>query len=250
MTDLATQAHTLWGLELPPESPALFDAYAALLLEWNQKFNLTSITDPEGVRVKHFLDSLSLLTLPNLPEKPHVIDVGAGAGLPGLALQIARPAWRVTLNDATGKKVNFIQQVIQTLGLGNAAAFQMRAEDAGQHADHREKYDLVLARALARLPILVEYLLPLCRLGGLVVAMKGETAPTELKDANYAIQELGGMFEGLHTIILPNVEIPHYLVCIRKVEATPKAYPRRAGLPTQSPLGASSPQNDSPPRAR
>lgn len=236
MTDLKEQAKLLFNLALSDEMVQMFNSYAAQIIEWNQRFNLTSITDLAGIQVKHFLDSLSLFALPNLPEKAHVIDVGTGAGLPGIALKIIRPAWQVTLIDATGKKITFLNHVINTLGLKEIIALQIRAEDAGQDKRHREHYDWVVARAVARLPTLAEYLLPLCRVGGLCVAMKGDTAQTEIEDAAYALRILGGQFDPPQTIWLPTIETPRYLIPIRKVAPTPSQYPRRAGIPSQKPL--------------
>jgi 16S rRNA (guanine527-N7)-methyltransferase len=236
MIDLKEQAKTLFKLDLSDEMLRAFDLYTAQLIEWNQRFNLTSITDPEEIQIKHFLDSLSLLTLPNLPEKAQVIDVGTGAGLPGIVLKIVHPRWRVTLIDATAKKIKFLNHVIKTLGFDHTTAQQIRAEDAGQNKRYREQYDLVVARAVARLPTLVEYLLPLCRMGGLCVAMKGDTAQTEMEDAAFALKILGGQLEPLPTISLPTLDQFRYLIPIRKVAPTPSQYPRRAGIPSQKPL--------------
>lgn len=233
---LAALAQTHFNIELSAEMSATFDRYAAELLDWNTRLNLTSITDPYEVRIKHFLDALSLLSLPDLPAEAKVIDVGTGAGLPGLALGIVRPGWQITLMDATGKKVDFLSHVIQTLQLPNVRAIKMRAEEAGQHAQHRAQYDLVVARAVARLPILLEYLLPLGKVGGLCIAMKGETAQAERDDSTYALQVLGGEVTTIHPIKLPEVENTHYLVTIRKTKKTPAEYPRRSGLPSKNPL--------------
>lgn len=229
-------AKTHFNLELPDEATAHFATYAALIAEWNERINLTNITEPEEIRIKHFLDSLSVLTLPNLPENPSVIDVGTGAGVPGVPLKIARPAWHVTLMDATRKKIDFLNRVIETLQLSDVRAVQMRAEEAGQHINHREKYDLVIARSVARMPTLAEYLLPLCKVGGLCIAMKGETVYAELEDSKVAFQTLGGELENVTEIHLPNVEHTHYLACIRKTRKSPRKYPRRTGIPTKNPL--------------
>ena len=231
---LGDLAKTHFDLDLSPEALAAFDAYADLLIEWNQRMNLTSIIEPDAIRVKHFLDSLSLLQV--LPERGRFIDVGTGAGLPGIALKIVRPTWRGVLIDSTGKKVDFLNHVIAALGLEGIRAEQLRAEDAGQRKDLRERFDFVTARAVARMPTLAEYLLPLCSVGGLCVAMKGETAQTESEDASLAIQTLGGALEDLIPVQLPDVEQTHYLVCMRKVSPTPKNYPRRVGVPAKNPM--------------
>lgn len=229
-------ARTHFNLEIPVEAAAHFETYAALMTEWNERINLTNITKLEDIRIKHFLDALSVLTLPNLPTKAMVLDMGTGAGVPGLPLKIACPDWSVTLMDATRKKIDFLNLVIETLMLSDIQAVQMRAEEAGQDVHHRETYDLVLARSVARMPTLAEYLLPLCKMGGLCIAMKGETANTELNDAKFALQTLGGELESVHEVHLPNVEHTHYLACIRKVRRTPRKYPRRTGLPSKTPL--------------
>lgn len=237
LTELA-QAH--FKIEISDQAAQQFESYANLISEWNERINLTNITDPTGIRVKHFLDSLSVLTLPNLPEKANVVDVGTGAGVPGVPLKIACPEWHVTLMDATRKKVDFLNMVIETLELPHLQAVQARAEEAGQAPQHREKYDMVIARSVARMPTLAEYLLPLCKVGGLCIAMKGETVYTELEDAKFALQTLGGAVENVQEIQLPNVEHKHYLACIRKTKRTAKKFPRRTGLPTKMPLSEKS----------
>lgn len=233
---LKESAKIHFNLELLDETAARFDAYAALITEWNERINLTNITDPQEIQIKHFLDSLSVLTLPHLPEKATVIDVGTGAGVPGLPLKLVRPQWEITLMDSTRKKIDFLNLVIENLKLTGIRAIQMRAEEAGQDIHHREKYDIVMARSVARMPALAEYLLPLCKVGGLCIAMKGETVYAELEDAKFAFQILGGELETVTEIHLPGVEHTHYLASIRKSKRTPKKYPRRAGVPARYPL--------------
>ncbi len=223
-------------MHLTAEQIAGFEAYHALLLDWNQRMNLTAITEPEAVRVRHFLDSLSVLTLPDLPDRAQVIDIGTGAGLPGVPLAILRPAWTVHLVDATAKKIRFLEAVIAALGLPNLRAEQGRAETLGQAAAYRERYDIVLARAVARLPLLAEYMLPLCRRGGVCIAMKGDTAQAEADDARNALKTLGGTLENVKAIDLPGLDTPHYLVCLRKTSRTPATYPRPNGVMRKNPL--------------
>lgn len=229
-------AQDLFHVSLDDDMLQKFAQYQALLIEWNTRINLTSITDPQEITIKHFLDSLSLLKIADLPDEARVLDMGTGGGLPGIALQIVRPAWQVTLMDATAKKVRFLETVIQELGLTNAQALQFRAEDAGQAPAYRERYDVVAARALARMPILAEYLLPLCKVGGLCVAMKGSSAPIEAVDASYAIKLLGGQILGIDKVLLPTLEEAHFLVKVAKITPTPSHYPRRAGVPIRKPL--------------
>ena len=195
MDDLKTQAKHCFNLDLSDAVLAALETYAAQIIEWNKRINLTSINDPHEIRIRHFLDSLSLLQIPDLPPQVHLIDVGSGAGLPGLVLKIARPEWHVTLIDATAKKVNFLKHVIADLMLENTVAQQFRAEEAGQALQHCAHYDVVVARAVARLPILIEYMLPLCKIGGLCVAFKGETAHHEAAEAAFATSTLGGKLE-------------------------------------------------------
>lgn len=234
--NLAQLAGDYLDLSLTDEQVERFETYMGDLLDWNQRMNLTSITDPDAVRIKHFLDSLSLLTLPGLPDFAEVIDVGAGAGLPGIALAIAKDHWDVTLLEATGKKVEFANVALENLRSPNARAVKLRAEEAGQDPDYRAGFDIVVARAVARMPVLAEYMLPLCRVYGICVAMKGITAQEEADDAAFAIKTLGGAVETIHTVNLPTVDDPHYLVVIRKINETPKQYPRRDGLPKKEPL--------------
>lgn len=236
MTTLLEQAEALFSVKLTPEQGAQFDTYAAELAAWNEKINLTAITAPGAVRVRHFLDSLSVAQAAGMTDGLRVVDIGTGAGFPGLALAIAFPQVQVALMEATGKKVGFLDHMIQTLNLDNARTLNARAEDAGHLPDHRAKYDLVLARAVARMPALLEYMLPLATLHGRCIAMKGETAEEEAHDAAAALKVLGGTLTDIVTVNLPEVEQPHYLVVVQKTAPTPDAYPRKPGVPTRQPL--------------
>ena len=236
VTSLAEQADALFGLHLSPEQIAQFEVYERELLAWNERVNLTAITAPEAVQARHFLDSLSIAQVIALRPGMRVIDIGSGAGFPGLPLQIAFPDLRVTLLESTGKKVTFLHHIIDTLGLTNARTLHARAEDAAHMPEERDAYDLVLARAVARLPSLLEYMLPFAALRGRCIAMKGVTASEEAHSAAHALTLLGGHLRGIERIELPNVEDEHNLVVVEKIERTPDAYPRRPGLPTQKPL--------------
>lgn len=236
MGPLAEAAHGLFGLSLTAEQEAAFDAYALELAAWNAHTNLTAITAVEDVRVRHFLDSLTVLAALPIAAGAHVVDVGTGAGFPGLPMRIARPDLRLTLIEATGKKLDFCRHVAATLNLEHVQFVHARAEEAGRMPALREKGDVVVARAVARLPALLEYLLPLARVGGVAVAMKGRTAADEARDSTRALRLLGGRVRDLREFTLPGIEESHTLVIVEKTAPTPAGFPRRTGQPTQKPL--------------
>jgi 16S rRNA (guanine527-N7)-methyltransferase len=237
MEALIHGARALLNLELTPAQLALFQLYSDELRTWNEKFNLTAITDPHGIQVKHFLDSLSLLrVLPAGGARSCLIDVGSGAGFPGLPLKIVWPALQLTLVEATGKKAKFCRHMVETLKLTGVDVVHARAEEIGQQRQHRERYDWAVARAVAEMPVLAEYLLPLVKRGGRVAAQKGKDAPAETYAAAPAIAKLGGELELISEIELPGIVEPRYLVVLKKVAATPPQFPRRPGLPAKEPL--------------
>nr|HID13385.1 16S rRNA (guanine(527)-N(7))-methyltransferase RsmG [Anaerolineae bacterium] len=227
------------GITLADRHLAAFETYYRELVAWNRRFNLTAITDWEGVLVRHFLDSLSCLkalSRAELAAGARVIDVGTGAGFPGLPLKIICPGMRLTLLEATGKKVTFLEHIVRVLGLREVRAIKGRAEELGRSPAHRERYDWALARAVAEMPTLAEYLLPLVRVGGAALAQKGEGAAAEVHGADAAIVTLGGRVRQLVPVELRGLAETRYLVVVDKVAATPKRYPRRPGVPEKRPL--------------
>ena len=236
MEKLLHDAQQLFGLCLSSKQMAQLTAYERELLEWNEKFNLTAIRDVEGIRAKHFLDSFSC-TLAWKDQAPRrLVDVGTGAGFPGIILKILYPGMKLTLVESVGKKANFCAHIIKILGLENVEILSARAEDVGQNSTHREKYDWAVARAVATLPVLTEYLLPLVKVGGGILAQKGQSGPAEVQAAEKALKLLGGRLRHLIKVELPGVADERYLVVIDKFAATPPGYPRKAGIPSKKPL--------------
>ena len=236
MSILDEEAASLLDLRLSAAQIQQFHQLSELLLDWNQRMNLTAIQDPAAIAVKHYLDSLTLAKVIPCFAGRRLIDVGTGAGFPGLALAIVFPRLRVTLLDATAKKLRFINQAGQTLGLENIRTLHIRAEDAGRHPKHRGAYDLVTARAVAKMPTLMEYTLPLAKIGGQVIAMQGSRAYEETSRAAKALARLGGELFAIEEIRLPTLDQPRYLVVIDKIKRTPKGYPRQAGAPSRQPI--------------
>jgi 16S rRNA (guanine527-N7)-methyltransferase len=236
MKELAQHAKSLLDVYLTPAQLGAFEKYENLLLEWNTRFNLTAIRSSQEVRAKHFLDSLScLLAFRDTPVE-RVIDIGTGAGFPGLPLKIVCPKMRLTLVESVGKKADFCRQVIETLQLEGVRVLQERAEVLGQSSEHRERYDWALGRAVAIMPVLAEYLLPLVKVGGRMLAMKGESGPAEAHSAEKSMHLLGGHLQQLIPVTLPGVAEDRYLVVVEKIAGTPPSYPRRVGVPAKQPL--------------
>lgn len=239
LDSLAHGARTLLQLELTPAQLAAFQTYADELQAWNEKFNLTAIKDAEGIQIKHFLDSLSILkVLPSssVLRPSSFVDVGTGAGFPGLPLKIVYPDIQLTLVEATGKKVKFCEHLIAKLNLHGVTVIKARAEEIGHDPAHREGYDWAVARAVAEMSTLAEYVLPLVKRGGRAIAQKGSGAPGETQTAAGAVKRLGGELERLVPVELPGIAETRYLVIFKKIAATPHTYPRRTGLPTKTPL--------------
>lgn len=240
MMELAVRDDLLEGL--PEQSREQLVTFRELLFRWNQRFNLTAVREREDIDTRLIADALRLLPaldveLDARPRGVRLIDLGTGAGLPGVVLKIARPEIDITLADATNKKVQFVQTALTELGLTGARTVHGRAEDLGQHADYRERFDVVTARGVASLPTLVELTLPLLEVGGVYLFPKGADLEVELREGQRAARVLGGRIESAE--LLPGVEGEPVTRLVRgiKMSLTPGRYPRRAGIPNKEPLG-------------
>jgi len=213
-----------------------FIKYMKLLIERNKLYNLTKITEPREIVVEHFLDSLSALKLDIIKGEMKVIDVGTGAGFPGIPLKLVIPEIEITLIDASKKRINFVRHVIEMLEMEGATAIQERAEILGRDEKYREKYDIIVSRAVAQIRVLCEYCLPLLNLSGVFLAYKGPGIKEEIKDSDNAVEILGGEIKGIETLEVPYSNKTHNIVIIKKIKETPKEYPRSAKKIKKSPL--------------
>lgn len=205
-----------------------FEKYSRMLVEWNEKMNLTAVTDPDGIAVKHFLDSILPLYHINFDNISSIADIGTGAGFPGIPLKIMMPDKNVTLIDSLNKRINFLKAVCEETGLNGVECIHGRAEEMGKNKDYREKYDAVVSRAVANMTVLCEYCLPFVKVGGMFVALKAENADEELELAKPMIGTLGGKVEEVIEAPLPMSDITRKLIVVRKVKGTPPKFPRRA----------------------
>ena len=236
MEKLAQDAYNLLGIRLTNRQIAAFERYEQELLDWNARFNLPAIRESEGIRTKHFLDSLTCLLAWRDNPPGSLIDIGTGAGFPGIPLKIIYPSMNLTLVESVGKKAEFCRHIVKELGLERVEVLQARAEALGQQPGRRERYDWAVARAVANLPILAEFLLPFVRVGGAMLAQKGESGPAEAHASENAVKVLGGRLRQLVKVHLPGVAEDRYLVIIDKIAAAPPNYPRRVGVPAKKPL--------------
>ena len=222
------------GLEFTEEQLDKFFKYMNLLLEWNKKINLTAITEPEEVILKHFIDSLTISKY--IDNNKTLADVGTGAGFPGIALKIYRNDLKITLVDSLNKRINFLNEVIKELDLKEIETVHSRIEDFGKNKEYREKFDYTTARAVANLSVLSEYLIPIAKVDGQCICMKGSNIEEELNTSKNAIKTLGGKIQKIEEFNLPKSDITRNVIIIKKFKNTPDKYPRKAGIPAKEPL--------------
>lgn len=226
-----------YGLMLTAKQLLAFETYFHLLIEWNEKINLTAITEPEAVAVKHMIDSLSCYRKDVFPAGAKIIDVGTGAGFPGLPLKIFQPQLILTLLDSLNKRVRFLECAVDALALKDVCCIHARAEEGARMQGYRESFDVAVSRAVARLPILCEYCLPFVRKGGYFVALKGMQYKDEIREAEKAMCILGAVIDEVRPIKLPGLDDIRAVIYIRKTSVTSAVYPRKAGIPEKNSLG-------------
>ena len=237
ISEILKRETSQFKLSLTESQLEAFEIYGRELVSWNEQVNLTRIIDPAEIAIKHYLDSLSIWpALPPQPAPLSIIDVGSGAGFPGLPLKLAQPNLRLTLLESTGKKTAFLQHVCKTLQLSQVTILTARAEEAGQQSAHREQYDVAVARAVAPLQILAEYTLPFVKVGGRIILQKGQDPANEITAAKNAIGILGGKLSEIVPVAIPGLSAQRHLIVLRKHKPTPKPYPRRPGLPAKKPI--------------
>ncbi|WP_202081565.1 16S rRNA (guanine(527)-N(7))-methyltransferase RsmG [Caldalkalibacillus salinus] len=224
------------GITLSEEQLYQFRKYYNELVQWNEKMNLTAITDQEAVYLKHFYDSLTAAFYHDFDQSMSIVDIGAGAGFPSLPLKICFPHLSVTIVDSLNKRIKFLGHLVETLDLNHVHLHHKRAEEFGRQPEHRQAYDIAMARAVARLNVLSELCLPLVKVEGRFIAMKGAKGEEEQQEARNAIGQLGGKVEEHHTITLPQEEGHRSMILIDKIKPTPKQYPRKPGIPNKKPI--------------
>jgi len=224
------------GISISPEQAKQYERYYELLVEWNEKINLTAITDREEVYEKHFYDSVAAAFFFDFGKVHTLIDIGAGAGFPSLPIKILFPHLKITIIDSLNKRISFLRLLCEELGLQDVTPLHGRAEDFGVKAEHREQYDVVTARAVARLNVLAEYCMPFAKVGGNFVVLKGSHASLELNEAKKAIKTFGGKTEQVDSLQLPSDQAERSIITIHKFAPTPKGFPRKAGMPAKKPI--------------
>jgi len=213
-----------------------FIQYKALIKEWNEKINLTAITEDEKIIKKHFIDSIKVFEYPYVKEATKIIDIGTGGGFPGIPMKIVKPESSMVLLDSLNKRINFLNEVIDKLELKDIKTIHGRAEDFAQKAEYREEFDLAVSRAVANLTVLLELCLPFVKVGGYFVALKGPAIEDEIKDSKVALKVLGGHIQEILTSIISGSDLKHNLLVIKKIKDTPKKYPRKAGTANKNPI--------------
>ncbi|CEQ05440.1 MAG: 16S rRNA (guanine(527)-N(7))-methyltransferase RsmG [Paraclostridium sordellii] len=224
------------GINCTHNTVEKFRLYREILVDWNQKMNLTGIEDEREVYIKHFLDSIAAVKNGYIKDGMSIIDVGTGAGFPGLPLRICLENTKVTLLDSLNKRINFLSEVCKNVGIEDIELIHGRAEDFGKDENYREQYDVATARAVAGLPILMEFCVPFIKVGGYFVCLKGPNADTELEESKRAMEVLGLEFVEKIDVELPEMDLKHNIVVFKKVNNTPTKYPRKAGKPVKSPI--------------
>lgn len=222
------------NIEISDKQIEKFFDYMNLLLEWNEKINLTAITEPEDIILKHFVDCATILKY--IKDEDKIIDIGTGAGFPGIPLKILNEKLDITLMDSLNKRINFLNEIINKLDLKNIIAIHARAEELARNKGYREKYDIATSRAVANLSTLSEYMLPFVKKNGMVISMKGSNIEEEVKNAKKAIKILGGEIEKIDNFNLANTNNIRNIITIKKVVKTPKEFPRKAGKPSKEPI--------------
>ena len=230
---LLEKASTM-GVRFSVEQMEQFYKYMNLLIEWNEKMNLTAIIEPSEIILKHFIDSITILK--DIKDGSTVVDVGTGAGFPGIPLSIMNPTLKITLVDSLNKRLIFLQEVIKELNLKNVELIHARAEEFGRNKKYREKFDIATSRAVANLATLSEYLLPLVKISGQAISMKAGNASQEIEEAQKAIKTLGGHINRIDEFYLPQTDIARTIIIIDKIKETPNQYPRKAGTPSKEPI--------------
>lgn len=222
------------NIEIDDKKEEQFYNYMKLLLEWNEKINLTAITEQNDIILKHFIDSITINKY--IEQSNSIIDIGTGAGFPGIPLKIMNQNKKITLVDSLNKRINFLNEVCKEISLENIQCIHARAEELASDLEYRENYETVVSRAVARLNVLIEYMLPFVKKGGLCICMKGPNIDRELEEAKNAIKVLGGKIKSVESFFLPDSDIERNVIIIEKVVETPKKYPRKAGLPSKQPI--------------
>lgn len=234
--ELLREGLAAFGICLSERQCEQFRIYKDTLLEYNQVMNLTAIEDEREIYTKHFLDSISCLLTGKIKENAKVIDVGTGAGFPSLPIRILREDIGLTLSDSLNKRIRFLQEVCRRMGLEQIEFLHSRAEDAGRNVNYRQRYDIAVARAVATLPVLLEYCTPFLRTDGYFICQKGPAAEEEIQSAKRALSLLGCTVEDVLNVTIPFTDLHHKIILIRKNGLTPKAYPRKAGTPSKQPI--------------